>query len=171
MKTRNLTHTSISLTLIIISFMLFRGSTNIFNAVIIPLIFYLNYNKFDFKYYVTLVLLSFIIALLFFFQQLFFIFLYALMAVFIKYLFQYNYPKLIKIIILGLAFGIGFYTTLTLTDTILGTALRDVLASVAAGNIFFLVLLYTVTSVFVSMSLLIIIPQIEKQLQSNITDF
>lgn len=167
MQTKKLTHTAISLTLIIISFMLFRGSTNIFNAVIVPLVFYLNFDKFDFKYFSTLVLISFIIAVLFFFQQLFFIFFYALMAVFIKYLLQYNYHQLFKIIILSFGFGIGFYTTLTLTDTILGTALRKVLASVAAGNVYFLILLYTVTSLFVSISLLIIIPQIEKQLQSE----
>ncbi len=168
MNTKKLTNTAISLTLIIISFMLFRGSTNIFNAITIPLIFHLNFNRFDFKTFSTLVLLSFLIALLFFFQQLFFIFFYALMAVFIKYLLQSDHYKLIKIFILSLAFGAGFYTTLTLTDTILGTALRKVLASVAAGNIFFLILLYTVTSLFVAVSLLIIIPQIEKQLQSNL---
>ena len=150
MNTRNLTHTAISLTLVIISFMLFRGSTNVFNAVTVPLIFYLNYKKFEFKHFFTLVLLSFIIALLFFFQQFFFIFFYALMAVFIKLLLQYNYHRLIKIIILTVVFGIGFYITLTLTDTILGTALREVLASVAAGNIYFLIFLYTVTSLFVS---------------------
>lgn len=167
MNTRKLTNTAISLTLIIISFMLFRGSTNIFNAVTIPLIFHLNFSNFDFKTFSTLVLLSFIIAVLFFFQQLFFIFFYALIAVFIKYLLQYNYHKLLKIIILSFAFGIGFYTTLTLTDTILGTALRDVLAAVAAGNLFFLILLYTVTSLFVAISLLGIIPQIENQLQYN----
>jgi len=167
MQTKKLTHTAISLTLIIISFMLFRGSTNIFNAVIVPLVFYLNFDKFDFKYFSTLILISLIIAVLFFFQQLFFIFLYALMAVFIKYLLQNNYHQLLKIIILSFGFGIGFYATLTLTDTILGTALRKVLASVAAGNIYLLILLYTVTSLFVSISLLLIIPQIEKQLQSN----
>jgi len=164
MDTRNLTHTAISLTLVIISFLLFRGSTNVFNAVIVPLIFYLNYKKFEFKNFFTLVLLSFIIALLFFFQQLFFIFFYAIMAAFIKLLLQYNYQKLIKIIILTLVFGMGFYTTLTLTDTILGTALREVLASVAAGNIYFLILLYTATSLFVSISLLIITPQIESRI-------
>jgi hypothetical protein len=131
------------------------------------LVFYLNFDKFDFKYFSTLILISFIIAVLFFFQQLFFIFLYALMAVFIKYLLQNNYHQLLKIIILSFGFGIGFYATLTLTDTILGTALRKVLASVAAGNIYLLILLYTVTSLFVSISLLLIIPQIEKQLQSN----
>lgn len=164
MNTRNLTNTAISLTLIIISFMLFRGSTNVFNAVTIPLIFYLNYKKFEFKSFFTLVLLSFIISILFFFQQLFFIFFYALMAVFIKYLLQYNYHKLLKTIILSLSFGIGFYTTLTLTDTILGTALRKVLASTAAGNIYLLILLYTVTSLFVSISLLIITPQVENRI-------
>lgn len=167
MQTQRLTHTAVSLTLIIISFMLFRGSSNFLNAVTIPLVFYLNFSKFDFKYFSTLVLLSFIISILFFFQQLIFIFFYALMALFIKYLLQYNYHQFIKIIILSLGFGIGFYTTLTLTDVLLGTALRNILVSVAAGNIFFLILIYTLVSLFASISLLLIIPAIEKELNSK----
>lgn len=165
MKTRELTHTAISLSLITISFILFKGTTNVFNAVTIPTIFYLNYSKFSFREYSTLVLLAFITALLFFFQQLFFIFFYALMAVLIKRILAQNYSKMLSFLILTSGFGGGFYITLTLTDTILGTALRNVLASVAAGNIFFLILVYTVTSLFVSISLLIIIPEIENRLR------
>lgn len=164
MKTRELTHTAVSLSLIIISFILFKGSTNIFNAVIVPTIFYLNYSKFSLKEFFTLILLSIIMAVLFFFQQLIFIFFYALIAVIIKKILAKSYSRVINFLILSTGFGAGFYITLTLTDIILGTALRNVLASVAAGNPTLLFLLYSFTSIFVAFSLILIIPEIDKRL-------
>ena len=164
MKTRELTHTAISLSLITISFILFKGTTNVFNAVTVPTILYLNYSKFSLREYTTLVLLNFIMALLFFFQQLFFIFFYAVMAVLIKRILRQNYSKFFSFLILAVGFGGGFYFTLTLTDTILGTALRNVLASVAAGNPILLILLYSFTSSFVAAALILIIPEIDKRL-------
>ncbi|PUU87737.1 MAG: hypothetical protein CI947_2116, partial [Halanaerobium sp.] len=53
MKTRELTHTAISLSLITISFILFKGTTNVFNAVTVPTILYLNYSKFSLREYTT----------------------------------------------------------------------------------------------------------------------
>lgn len=65
MKSKNISHTAFSLALIFISFMLFRGSTNIVNAVVVPIIFYLNYIKFSWKEYITLILMTLFFSILF----------------------------------------------------------------------------------------------------------
>lgn len=164
LRTREITHTALSLSLVMISFILFKGSTNVFNAVIVPTVFYINYSKFSLREFFTLILLTMTAALLFFFQQLFFILFYAVLAVFLKHLLENSYHKIIKVIILSAGFLTGFYITLSLTDMILGTALRKVLASAAAGNLTLIILLYSLTAVFVAVSLLFMVPEIEKRL-------
>lgn len=164
MKIKNLTHTAISLALIFISFLIFRGSSNIINAVTVPLILYLNYKKFSLKEYVTLVLMTLIFSLLFFFQQLFFIILYALLGIFLSKLFKSNYSFFFRMVSLTFVFFIGFFGTLNITDFILGTALQQMLLSLMGGNIFFLILFYLFNSIIISLALNFITPRIEKKL-------
>lgn len=164
MKIKNLTHTAISLALIFISFLIFRGSSNIINAVTVPLILYLNYKKFSLKEYVTLILMTLIFSLLFFFQQLFFIILYALLGIFLSKLFKSNYSFFFRMVSLTFVFFIGFFGTLNITDFILGTALQQMLLSLMGGNIFFLILFYLFNSIIISLALNFITPRIEKKL-------
>lgn len=164
MKIKNLSHTAFSLALIFISFMLFRGSTNIVNAVVVPTILYLNYIKFSWKEYLTLILMTLVFSILFFFQQIFFIFLYALLGIVMAKLFHGDYKKIFKIIFLTKIFAIGFFVTLNLTDLILGTALQPMLLSMMGGKILYLILFYLLNSLLVSFSLNYLVPQIEAKI-------
>ena len=164
MKIKNLTHTAISLTLIFISFILFRGSSNIVNAVTVPLVLYFNYIKFNWREYLTLILMTLIFSFLFFFQQIFFILLYALLGIFMAKLFQSDYNRYLRIIILALIFFVGFFVTLNITDFVLGTALQQMLLSLMGGNITFLVLFYLLNSFIVSFALNFFAPQIEEKI-------
>lgn len=164
MKIKNLSHTAFSLALIFISFMLFRGSTNIVNAVTVPTIMYLNYIKFSLKEYLALIIITLAFSILFFFQQIFFIFLYALLGIVMAKLFHGDHKKLFKIIFLTKIFALGFFLTLNLTDLILGTALQPMLLSMMGSNVLFLVLFYLVNSLLVSLALNFFVPQIEARI-------
>lgn len=163
MKSKNISHTAFSLALIFISFMLFRGSTNIVNAVVVPIIFYLNYIKFSWKEYITLILMTLFFSILFYFQQIFFIFLYALLAIIMKKIFKNNYNRYLKIIILTLIFFLGFSVTLNITDFILGTELQQMFLSIVGNKIEFLVLFYLIDSIIVSSALNFLTPKIERK--------
>ncbi|MGM0499681.1 MAG: hypothetical protein ACQERL_05690 [Bacillota bacterium] len=164
MQIKNLSHTAFSLALIFISFMLFRGSTNIVNAVVVPTVFYLTYIKFSWKEYLTLILMTLIFSILFFFQQIFFIFLYALLGIVLVKLFHGDYKNYFKIIILTKIFALGFFVTLNLTDFILGTALQPMFFSMMGDKLLYLILFYIVNSLLVSLALNFIVPQIEAKI-------
>lgn len=164
MRIKHLTHTAISLALIFISFMLFRGSTNLVNAITVPLVLYINYKKFSIREYITLVLMTLIFSFLFFFQQLFFIFLYAFLGIFMAKIFQKNYGFYYRTAVFTLIFSLGFSITLNLTDLVLGTALQQMLFSIMSQNISLMILFYLFNSLIVSLALNFLTPQIEKKI-------
>lgn len=164
LEIKNLSHTAFSLALIFISFMLFRGSTNIVNAVVVPTIMYLNYIRFSWKEYLSLIIMTLVFSILFFFQQIFFVFLYAFLGLVMVKLFSGNYKRHFKIIFFTKVFAIGFFITLNLTDFILGTTLQPTLLAMMGGKISFLILFYLINALLISISLNYLVPSIEAKI-------
>jgi len=167
MDNNSLTHSAISISLVMVSFLLFRGAANIVNSITVPIIFYLNYAKFDLKKYLLMILTVFILSFLFFFQQLFFIIFYAILGGVLYHSFTKEINFIIRTILFVITFLIGFIITITITDIIIGTALRDALAAVVAGSKIGLVFLYLMTSIFVAVTLNFVGYQINKRLKGN----
>lgn len=167
MDNNSLTHSAISISLVLVSFILFRGAANIVNSITVPIIFYLNYAKFDLKKYLLMILTVFILSFLFFFQQLFFIIFYAIMGGILYHSFNKEINFIIRTILFAITFLIGFIITITTTDIIIGTALRAALAAVVAGSKIGLIFLYLMTSVLVAVTLSFVGYQIDKRFREN----
>ena len=165
MNNKSLTHSAISISLVLVSFMLFKGAANIINSIIVPIIFYINYAKFKLKDYLLMILAVFILSFLFFFKQLFFIIFYAILAWFLYYSFEKKINFLLRTIIFAAAFLFGFVTTINITDMVIGTALQKALASAAAGSNLGLILLYVVTSILIAVMLNFLGTQLNKRLK------
>ena len=167
MDNNSLTHSAISISLVLVSFILFRGAANIVNSITVPIIFYLNYAKFDLKKYLLMILTVFILSFLFFFQQLFFIIFYAILGGVLYHSFKKKINFIVRTIIFSITFLLGFVITINITDIVIGTALRQALAAAAAGSEIGLVFLYLMTSVLVAVTLSFVGYQIDKRFREN----
>lgn len=73
MKAEKLARSGITLTIIIISFILFRGSTSLLSGIIIPLAIYILLNDFSLSEYLTTIISATILVAIFFWTQVLFI--------------------------------------------------------------------------------------------------
>ena len=168
MNIKSLTYAAISISLIFMSFILFRGAANIVNSIIVPVVFYINYTKFNLKEYLLLILAVFILSFLFFFQQLFFIIFYAVLGWLLYYTLKRKLGFIVNTIIISIAFLIGFVSTISLTDLIIGTALRKALLTVGGGSQLGLILVFIMISIVVGLTLDFIIFELDKRLKGEV---
>jgi len=161
---KNLTQAALSLTLIFVFFMLFKGVTNILNSIFVPLVFYINISRFKWKAYLALVTATLILTFLFFFQQIFFVLFYALLGWILYKLFNKKKGFLFNTTILTLVNLISFIIIINLTDLFLGTAIIKALLSISGGTTLGLLIVFLLEALFVALSLEIIIPMVEGRL-------
>ncbi|MGM0437837.1 MAG: hypothetical protein ACQEQD_06165 [Bacillota bacterium] len=167
MNNNSLTHLAISISLVLVSFIFFRGAANIANSIVVPIIFYINYAKFDLKEYLIMILAVFIFSFLFFFQQLFFIIFYAILGWVLYHIFKKEINFIVRTLIFSITFLIGFVITINITDIVIGTALRKALAAVVAGSQIGVIFLYIMTSILVAVTLNFVGYQIDRRLKEN----
>ena len=167
MKPVYITHSAISLALIFVFFSIFRGTTNILNSMLVPLVLYLNMRKQDLKSTVTTMMGMVILCGVFFKFQIFFAILYGLMALLLQKTLTGEKPFLLKAIILSLGTWIGFAVTIYITDFILGTNIMTALYSMMGGWYAGVFLLITIEAVIVGLTLTIVPPFVEKRLRFN----
>ena len=166
MKTRNITHAALSLTLIFIFFLLFRGVSNILNSILIPVVLYFNISRFTWKEFLAVVLTMLIISFLFFIQQIFFFLLYVLLAIILFQLMNKRSRFLTKISLLTAGAGIGFLLSINLTDILLGTNIKKALLAITQGSQIMFLSLIVMEAIIVSLGLLLITNQMEKRIEN-----
>lgn len=132
MRTDKLARGAISLTVIIVSLMLFRGTTSIFSSFIIPLALYIFLKDFSPGEQLTTVLAAFILVAIFFNTQLFFMVAYGLLAFLLSVV--AGKRLVLKIVLLSLGAAVSFIVAIQLTDLVLGTAIQQALTSLAVGS-------------------------------------
>lgn len=132
MRTDKLARGAITLTLIIVSFMLFRGTTSIFSSFIIPLALYLFLKDFNPGEQLTTVLAALILVAILFGTQIFFMVAYGILAVLLSV--AAGKRLLLKIFLLSLGATFSFIIAIQLTDLVLGTAIKQALSSLAGGS-------------------------------------
>ncbi|MFO7814326.1 MAG: hypothetical protein R6V14_01075 [Halanaerobiales bacterium] len=167
MRIKNLTQAALSLTLIFIFFMLFKGTTNILNSIFVPLVLYINISKFKRKEYIALVTAVLILTFLFFFQQIFFILFYALLGWVLHELFKRKRGFLLKTTVLTIVNFTGFIIIINITDLLLGTTITKALLSIGGGTQLGLVIVFFLEALFVALSFVIIIPRVIGRLTDN----
>jgi hypothetical protein len=165
MTTKSITHIALSLALIVVFFFLFRGVSNILNSILIPIVLYINVSKFNWQKLLVLVLTATIFSFLFFIQQIFFLFLYVLLAGLLYRVMNSNRSFFIKLIVLSAGTLTGFIVSINLTDLLLGTKIKEALLAITNGNAIWFLGLIVVEAVIVALSLLSVTPRIEKILK------
>ncbi|MGM0603602.1 MAG: hypothetical protein ACQESS_09850, partial [Bacillota bacterium] len=159
-----ITFTAFSLALIFVSLTLFRGTTNIINSLTVPIIIHINIRKYGIRNFVLLIFSALIISILFFFQQLVFIFIYALIALNLNFIQTHNYRFFKSSVIISSITSAGFLIGVNLTDLIFGTAITDVFASISGGNILVLLAIFAVQGILIGNLLLILVKRIENRI-------
>ena len=167
MKTNNITQSALSLALIVICFLLFRGVTNILNSILVPLVLYLNIRGQSWKVYITTMLGLVLLSILFFKHQIIFSILYGILALLLLKTIKGKKPFLIKVSILSIGAWVGFITAILVTDFILGTKIMTALLSIAGGLYAGVIVLIAVEALIVGTLLVLITPTIENRLDKT----
>ena len=166
MKLNNITYSAISLALIFVFFMTFRGALNIFNSILVPLVLYITMRKYSPKEMIATFLAMIFLSGLFFLQQLFFAVLYGILAVLLMKVIQNTMSNFIRILILSLGAFVGFIVVISLTDFVIGTQIMTALLSIAGGWYIGLFLIILLEAIFVGAVLTLLIPIIEERIRS-----
>lgn len=135
-KLNMITRGAMSMALIFISFLLFKGVTNILNAFIVPLVLYLccinQKEKEIFIVYLAVILF----VVLFFKIQLFFIIFYCAIAFILTQLRKRSINTLFSAIVLTIAISFSFWIGIMLTDYFFLTHMNEIIMKIMKGNIF-----------------------------------
>ena len=132
MRTEKLARGALTLAVITISFMLFRGSTSLLNSIIVPLALYIILYDFTPGEFLTTFIAGLFLVALFFGTQIFFMMIYGLLAFLLLVLAQKGI--FLRIGLLSSGAVISFIIAIHLTDLILGTAIQQALTSLAGGS-------------------------------------
>lgn len=130
----------LALAIIYILFLLFKGPTNILNALFVPLTLLIFSFKSNFKermiFYSTVILFS----ALFFNTQIFFIIAYCFIAAILRVIQVNSFKTIGSLLLLTMSVGFLFYLGIVLTDLVFQTRINSIMMNVLNNNI----LVYTV---------------------------
>ncbi len=132
MNAEKLARGALTLTVIAISLIIFRGSISIFNSIVIPLALYLILYDFSPGEFLTAFFAAFFLVALFFSTQVFFMVSYGLLAFLLSAFAERGI--FLRIVILSLGAAVSFLIAIWLTDLILGTAIQRALTALAGGS-------------------------------------
>ncbi len=154
MKLNNLVYNIMALTLIYVLFLLFKGPTNILNALFVPLTIFIfsfkNNHRERLIFYGVVILFS----SLFFNIQIFFVIVYCIIAVLIRIINDNNFNKINSFLLLTLTVGFLFYLGIIFTDLVFQTKINSIMMTILNNNnIFYLIMILFEASI-VSIALL-----------------
>lgn len=162
MKAEKLARSGITLTIIIISFILFRGSTSLLGSLIIPLAIYINLYDFSSGEYLTTITAATILVAIFFWTQVLFMIIYGILAYMLSILAEKK--LLLRMILLSLTAALSFMIAIYLTDLLLGTAIQQALTSLMGGNEIGFYLLVLLEGMITGVTLALLAPWLESRL-------
>ena len=161
-----ITRGALTIALICVFFTLFKGVTNIFNALLIPLTLYLsvlNLRKREiFLIYSALALICFI----FFKVQLIFVFFYCLIGLLLCLLHRKKIPFFPSFLFLTVAIGMSFWLSILLTDYLFLTHMNDIMMKALKGSITAYMLMLAFESALVAAGQLMLSKLFYKRLNS-----
>lgn len=150
MKLNNLTRSALSLSIIFVCFLIFKGPTNILNALFIPLtivIFtYSNNNKESMIFYLATILF----CLLFFNIQIFFIIMYCIIANSLIFFLKNNIKAFLVFPILTLIIALCFWLGIFLTDAIFHMQINHIMMKILNNNLIYYLSMIIIESGIVS---------------------
>jgi len=135
MKTKTITRAAMALTLIFICFSIFKGTTNILNALFIPLILYFGLFQLSSREFIAVTIATILFCFIFFKVQIIFVLAYCSIALLLIWLNNKSYGWLLAAALLTVAISVSFFIALTMTDFIFGTQINTLLIRMLGGNI------------------------------------
>lgn len=135
MKTKTITRAAMSLTLIFICFSIFKGTTNILNALFIPLILYFSLFQLSSREFIAVTIAAILFCFIFFKVQIIFVLAYCSLALLLVWLNNKSCGWLLAVALLTVAISVSFFMALIMTDFIFGTQINFMLIRMLGGNI------------------------------------
>src|SRR6056297_325588 len=154
MKAEKLARSGITLSIIILSFILFRGSSSLLGSLIIPLAVYINLYDFSLGEFLLTITAATILVAIFFSTQVLFMIVYGFLAYMLSTLVDKN--LFMRMSVLSLTAALSFFIAIYLTDLFLGTTIQHALTSLMGGTLlgFFLMVLLEGMIIGVALSFL-----------------
>lgn len=164
MNLKMLARGAIAVGLILVFFTLFKGATNILNALFVPLTLFIttiNCKKKD-LFIIFAALMIMCIAL--FNMQIIFMSFYFILALILIKFDKLNLRSFLHIIILATIICIGFYISIRLTDLIFLTKIYEIMIRVLKGNLALYFSILFIESLLVSLGLFFILRLIKRKI-------
>lgn len=140
---KSITFGALTIALIVVSFSIFKGATNILNAFFVPMILFsysINRNIIEL---VAVFVASIVMCALFFNLQLIFIVIYCIIALIISILNRKNIKFVLSALILSGVVSFFFWIAIFLTDFLFKTRMSEMILKLMSGNLFLYMLLLT----------------------------
>lgn len=147
---------ALTIALIFVSFLLFRGAVNILNAFFVPLVLYFySVGKKPWELFaVNGVLVLF--CVIFFPMQIVFVVIYCLLAFALKVLNDVKVHPAFASLLLTIGVSISFWAGIILTDFIFGTRVNVIMIELLRGNVLAYIILLLAEGALVGGSLLLL---------------
>ncbi len=132
MRVKKIAQGALTLGIIFVSFMLFRGTTSIIGSFIVPLALYIFLKSFNLREQLTTIMAALLLVAVLFGTQIFFMITYGLLAFLLSVVAEKR--LLLRIVLLIAGATVSFIIAIQLTDLVLGTAIQQALTSLAGGT-------------------------------------
>jgi len=113
---------------------LFKGTTNIFNALLVPLVLHLNIINQKWKEIFGIFGALFLVCFILFKVQIIFLLFYCAIALLLLLLRNKRIPTLLSVTVLTVALSLSFWIAIVITDYVFLTHMGDIMLRVFNGN-------------------------------------
>jgi len=136
MKINEVTRAGIILALVMVSYALFKGTSNIFNALLVPLFLYAAISNLSLKGVVALFLSLMFLSAVINMWQIFFSLIYFFLAVLIYLATTRQLKFSLRILLISFVVFISFLFSIRLTDLVFGTRIEAFMMQLAGDSFF-----------------------------------
>lgn len=164
-KTANLARGALSLAIIIVSLVLFKGVANIINAVVIPAALYVNLRGLEAWTIVKIFIGYILMCLVLFNHQIIFALVYCVIATTLLYVSSRGLSVLVKVIVLSLVSFVCFVAGIKLTDMLFMLHIEKMMLQLLNQNYIRYYLIILAEGVIVGLCIVSITNVLEKRLK------
>jgi len=158
---KTITRGALSIALICVFFTIFRGPTNIINALLVPLTLYMSVINQKAKDTAVIFSTLFLVCFILFKVQMIFTFFYCILALMLRLFQNKKVPNLIAGIIMTISISLSFWISIIFTDYIFLTHISDIMLRMAHGNYFIYMSVLVFEGALVGISQLLISRKIQ----------
>ncbi len=157
---------ALAIAMVTVFFLMFRGVTNVFNALLVPLTLYAFSRGNKLEEILTVYAAVLIFVALFFKLQLIFILLYFVIAFLLDLLLRDGERRhtLMATLTISLAVSLGLWVAVVLTDDLFGTRIYEITLGMLGGNAYAYAIMLWIESFLISVGLLYFAEKLAKVL-------